>query len=119
MSLSGRRRGGQREKEKERQKERERRVAYLVHGPLRGVPGGEGDEGVAAVGTRHGVHHESQVPDSAAAFEQRYEFVLVHVLGDLAAEHLAAGARRAPLPPGRRTPILALTCATQQQYQQP
>lgn len=88
------------------------RGGYLLHGALRGVARGEGDEGVAAVGARHGVHHEAQVPDGAAALEQRYELVLEHVLGDLAAEHLAAGAGRAALPARRRPAVLALTCRT-------
>lgn len=82
---------------------------HLLHGALRGVARGEGDEGVSAVGAGHGVHHEAQVPDGAAALEQRDELVLVHVLGDLAAEHLAAGAGRAAFPPRRRTPVFALT----------
>lgn len=81
-----------------------------MDGSLRGVARGERDEGVAAVGAGHGVHHEAQVPDGAAALEQRDQLVLVHVLGDLAAEHLAAGARRAALPARRRTAVLALTC---------
>lgn len=86
------------------------RGTHLVHGALRGLARGEGHEGVAAVGARHGVHHEAQVPDDAAALEQRDELVLVHVLGDLAAEHLAAGARRAALPAGRRPAVLTLPC---------
>lgn len=80
-----------------------------MHCALRGLPRGEGDEGVAAVGARHGVHHEAQVPDGAAPLKQGDQLVLVHVLGDLAAEHLAAGAGRAPLPAGRRPAVLALT----------
>lgn len=84
--------------------------AHLLHGALRGLTRRERHEGVAAVGARHGVHHEAQVPDGAAALEQRDELVLVHVLRDLPAEHLAAGARRAALPPGRRPTVLALTC---------
>lgn len=84
--------------------------SHLVHGALRGLARGEGDEGVAAVGAGHGVHHEAQVPDDAAALEQRDELVLVHVLGDLAAEHLAAGTRRAALPPGWRPAVLTLPC---------
>lgn len=84
--------------------------AHLLHGALRGLARGEGHEGVPAVGAGHGVHHEAQVPDGPAALEQRDELVLVHVLGDLPAEHLAAGARRAALPPGRRPAVLPLTC---------
>lgn len=91
---------------------REARRAHLLHGALRGLARRERHEGVAAVGARHGVHHEAQVPDGTAALEQRDEFVLVHVLGDLAAEHLAAGARRAAFPPGRRPAVLPLTWTT-------
>lgn len=85
-------------------------VTNLLHGSLRGLAGGEGDEGVPPVGARHGVHHEPQVPDGAATLEQRYQLVFVHILGYLPAEHLAAGARRAALPAGRRTAVLALAC---------
>lgn len=88
------------------------RRAHLLHGALRGLARREGHEGVAAVGARHGVHHEAQVPDGAAALEQRDELVLVHVFGDLPAEHLAAGARRTAFPPGRRPSVLALTCGS-------
>lgn len=83
---------------------------HLVHGALRRLPRGERNERVPSVRARHGVHHEPQVPDGPTALEQRYQFVLVHVLGYLPAEHLAAGAGRAALPPGRRTPIFTLTC---------
>lgn len=47
-----------------------------MHGTLRGVARGEGDERVAAVGPRHRVHHEPQVPDRAAPLEQRDQLVL-------------------------------------------
>lgn len=86
------------------------RWIYLLNGTQRGITTGESNEGVAAVGARHGVHHEAEVPDGAAALEERNELVLVHVLGDLAAEHLAAGARRPALPAGRRPTVLPLTC---------
>lgn len=84
--------------------------SHLLHGPLGGLPRGEGDEGVPAIGARHGVHHESQIPNGAAALEQRDKLILVHVLGNLPAEHLAAGAGRAALPARRRSAIFALPC---------
>lgn len=86
--------------------------SHLLHGSLRGLAGGERHEGVAAVGARHRVHHEAQIPNGPAALEQRDELVLIHILRDFAAEHLAAGTRRAALPPGRRPAVLTLTCTT-------
>lgn len=84
--------------------------AYLSHCVAGSVPGGEGDERVAPIRARHRVHHQAEIPDFAALFKQRYQLVLVHVFGDLAAEHLAPVARGAALPVGWRPAVLSLSC---------
>ena len=42
----------------------------------------------ASVKTCHGVHHQPQIPDCAALFEQGDEFVLKDILGDFPTEDL-------------------------------
>ena len=42
------------------------------------------------VESRHGVHHEPEVPDGAALLEEGDQLVLVEVARDLPAEHFTA-----------------------------
>ena len=48
---------------------------------------------LSPVESRHGVHHEAEVPDGAALLEERDQLVLVEVPRDLPAEHFTAVAR--------------------------
>ena len=48
----------------------------------------ERDEAVAAVHTRHGVHHQPQVPDLAAFLKQWDQLVLKDVFGNFATKNL-------------------------------
>ena len=61
---------------------------YLSHSLLSSVSGGKGDKCVAPVEARHRVHHETEVPDLAALFEERNQLALVHVARDFATEYL-------------------------------
>ena len=61
---------------------------YLSDSFLSRVSGGEGDEGVAPVEAGHGVHHQAEVPDGAALFEQRNQIALVYVAWNLATKYL-------------------------------
>ena len=56
----------------------------------------------------HGVHHEPEVPDGSALFEEGDQLVLVEVARDLPAEHFTAVSRWVALPVGRRTAVLPL-----------
>ena len=61
---------------------------YLAHSLLSSIAGGEGDKCVASIEACHGIHHESEVPNGAAFFKQRYQITLIHVLGNFATKYL-------------------------------
>ena len=83
-------------------------MSYLTDGFVGCLPLSEGDESVASVEPGHGVHHEPQVPDGAALFEEGDELVLVHVAGNLPAEYFTAVSRGVALPIWRRPAVLPL-----------
>lgn len=62
--------------------------SYLVDGLLSCFRGCKRDERVAAIQIGQGVHHEPQVPDGSALFEQGDELVFVNVARDFATKDL-------------------------------
>merc|ERR1719334_1760871 len=70
----------------------------LFHCFVSRISGGESDESVSSVESGHGVHHQTQVPDCAALFEQRDQITLINVSWNLATKYFTAIARRFTFP---------------------
>ena len=62
--------------------------SYLFDGLLGCFRRGERDESVAAIQIGQRVHHETEVPDGSALFEQGDELVFVNVARDFATKDL-------------------------------